>query len=430
MKFIKSSLMLFMALLYVPSSLFCAAPAQQSKYISATVSICADRFVSLEKAFVSVQPELANAGLQTNPIQQRDYHMTLVGFNLAVNPGLSQAAQDKFKKDIENALAKAAHDGLKKSLDHLKKVTGKAHDPIVLEFSHIGIFQKQVVAIFEMSQVVQILVNTIENYFKNNIQNLLNNGTITSMGKHQEILQPHVSLAKITNAHSRFGAGLTPATSVADFHIGKPVSIISVRLKDGGMPAIQKPINKPAAAQIAPAMQPGMGAARASAAWAPAIQAAKPKAQKEEEQSILPQVPGGPIGILTQGLNDVINFKSIEHLKFKDYSKLTLDEKRTVRELISDKNYQILKQALYQKLQQSEFSAQDLQEVTEQYVIEALQHGHTPNVAEMLNSIQQLKPCSAQQRAVFYNQKNKSHHRDDKLNAVGKIMCVNSFEFD
>lgn len=294
MKFIKSSLVLFMALLYVPSSLFCAAPATQ-KYISATVSISADRFVSLEKAFESVQREIAQVGLQANPIQQKDYHMTLVGFNLAMAPGISPAGQDKLKKDIEHELGKAAHDALKKSLEHLKKVTGKAHEPIVLEFSHIGIFQRQVVAIFEMNKVVQILVNTIENYFKNNIQNLLNNGTLIAIEKHQDILQPHVSLAKITNAHSLFGAGLTPTTLVADFHIGKPVSIISVQLRNGAMPAMQQPFNKPVAAQ---AMQPGMGAVRAPANAMPAAQpmaqacgSAQPKQKSDQVITLSHMMP-------------------------------------------------------------------------------------------------------------------------------------------
>lgn len=216
---------------FIDISNFAVASEDQQKYISVTVAISADRFVSLEKAFESVEQELVNIGLQIIPYKQEKYHMTLIGFNLAISQCLSSQEEVKLKKDIEKALNKAAHRGLKKILDHLKKQRGIIHEPIVLKFSHIELFRKHVVAIFEMTDIVQELVKMIENYFKKNIQHLVNNCMITMIKKHQDILKPHVSLAKIIKGHDLFGIPFITQNQVADFHITKPVAIISIQVR-------------------------------------------------------------------------------------------------------------------------------------------------------------------------------------------------------
>lgn len=223
-------LILIITIVFYNPFLFCAQAAN-NKYISATVSISADGFISLEQAFKEVQPQLTNVDLLTNPICQKNYHMTLTGLNIILDPNLSSIQQQDVVKTVKNELSKAAHDALEKTLDHLKKKQKSTHAPIILKFAYIGIFQKKIVAIFETSEVIQILVNNIESYFKNNIKNLVQKKAVTAINKHQAILQPHVSLANITNNNQFFGVGLVTKTVVKDFHIGKPTSIISIQLR-------------------------------------------------------------------------------------------------------------------------------------------------------------------------------------------------------
>jgi len=262
MNIIKKTLLLVVGLLYGSSSLFGASPAAAQKHLSVTVSISAAGFVSLEKAFQAIEPKLIAAGLQMTPHGQAHYHMTLVGFNLAIAPGTSQAQQNVLKTYIETELEKATKDALKKNL---------RQGPIILNFDHIQIFQTHVVAIFDeapQSNNLNALVNNIESYFNNNIQKLITNGSITAIEKHQQILLPHVSLAKTTNNHALFGTGFPSKTKVADFRISKPDAIISVQVRNGPMPMPQQNIQaQPAPALARPAA--GMGAPTPSAAPMP-----------------------------------------------------------------------------------------------------------------------------------------------------------------
>jgi len=231
MKFIKTILLLFGGFIYNSCLLFSfESSIKPTKYISATVAISADGFVSLEQAFTNVQSEFAQTKLQTVPTSQRHYHMTLQGFDLAIVSGLSKIKQNVSIKSINNELGKAFQEALKNNLDYLE------NKAIALKFAYIGVFQKKIVAVFEMTKEVQDLIDDIENCFKRNIQHLINNGTIANIRKHQDILQPHVSLAKIVNHNSCFGAGLLPKVEVKDFHITKPVALISVQLRKIKLP--------------------------------------------------------------------------------------------------------------------------------------------------------------------------------------------------
>lgn len=221
---------LFLTIVFYSSFLFCAQAAT-NKYISATVAISANGFSSLERAFKNVKPQLKALGLITVPYNQTQYHMTLAGFNIDLSPSLSPKQQRHVVKQVRVELSKAAHDALSETLTHIKQKQKGAHAPVILTFEQIRVFQKKIVAIFNMSGLVQKLVDKIEAYFQNNIKKLRTNGSITCINKHQTILQPHVSVARITNQHQLFGRNLTPTIAVADFHIGNATSIISVQLR-------------------------------------------------------------------------------------------------------------------------------------------------------------------------------------------------------
>lgn len=222
---------LFLTIVLYSSFLFCAQAAT-NKYISATVSISANGFSSLERAFKNVKPRLKALKLNTTPIHQKQYHMTLAGFNIDLSTKLSHKQQLDVVKEVRRGLSKAAHDALSETLAQLKKKQKKAHAPIVLTFKQIRVFKKKIVAIFDMTGLVKKLVDKIEANFQNNIKKLRTKGSITGINKHQAILQPHVSVARITNLqHQLFGKNLKPKLTVADFHIGNPNSIISVQLR-------------------------------------------------------------------------------------------------------------------------------------------------------------------------------------------------------
>jgi hypothetical protein len=206
-----------------PLSLLQANP----DYLSAVAAISTRGFVSLEQtALVEAQKHLSPATI--TPISSHLYHLTLVGFDLEIQEGLSFRDKNQLRSEVLTHLDEATHDAIKKTLKYLKE-KNKAKTPIKLKFDHVEVFKKQVVGIFGSTKVVTKLVDTIENYFHNNISALKASGQITSVSKHQKILVPHVGLGKHT-ASQLVGTKIQ-AQGVADFHISKPESFSTVQLR-------------------------------------------------------------------------------------------------------------------------------------------------------------------------------------------------------
>ncbi len=196
-------------------------------YLSGVAAISTRGFVTLQQnALAAVQSQLPS--LAITPIEGHLYHLTLIGFDIEIQQGLSAQDKNALRSQVQTHLENAAHDAIQKTLKHLMK-KHRAHTPIILPFKHVKVFKKQVVGIFKSTEVVTKLVDTIENYFHNNINLLKAQGLITSVAKHQKIVLPHVGLAKHTAPHL-FGTRIK-VLGVADFLISRPQSFSSVQVR-------------------------------------------------------------------------------------------------------------------------------------------------------------------------------------------------------
>lgn len=160
-----------------------------SKYISVTAAVSTSDFEALEQALNEVRPELIRAGLQIEPISQKKYHMTLLGFNLVINPKFSSKRQNNLVKIVQKKFNKVVQE----TLDSSKKFTEFDKLPSInkfgfLKFAYIGIFQKKIVAIFEISKVLQELIDSMEACLMNSLKDLILDGDVITINKHQVAL--------------------------------------------------------------------------------------------------------------------------------------------------------------------------------------------------------------------------------------------------
>lgn len=203
---------------------------EKKEYLSITSSNSARGFKTLGQAYLEInQSHLKPAGILTTPIDlDKLYHMTLIGFDVCPISTITDSQKASLKLKLTQALEEATRDAIKNTLNHLESKAGKP-TPMTLRFAYLGVFKKKIVGIFEVTPVIQKFVDTIENYFHNNIKRMNLSGLISKIQKHQSILQPHVSVATITNKHTAYGAGFTPKIKVSDFLITKPDYFVSAQ---------------------------------------------------------------------------------------------------------------------------------------------------------------------------------------------------------
>lgn len=200
---------------------------QAREYLSAVAAISTKGFASLQSALTVAKNQLP---ITVQPIDDRLSHLTLIGFDLGLQDDLSFSDKSGLTNEIKMHLANAAHDAIKKSLQHLKNKNNGMKEPIRLRFCHVELFKKKIVGIFESTGVVDRLRDTIRSYFHNNIRSLVGTGLITSVKEHQKIVLPHVTLAKLPNAHRLFGTQIQ-VQGVEDFVISRAESFSTVQLR-------------------------------------------------------------------------------------------------------------------------------------------------------------------------------------------------------
>lgn len=190
-----------------------------SQYISTTISADAGGYKSLQKAYQDATKcsNLGDACFRLDPIPLNKYHMTLMGYDIFFS-------QDTIPYQRQQYLTNRIHDGLMEAATQAYK----AVDPIALPFEYLGIFKKKIVGIFDSTSNFERFIDYIDHYFKQNIKDLTNKGTINSIKKHQAIIQPHIAVAN-HQFPTEFGAGLTTNVPVTKFIIDDQKLFVSVQ---------------------------------------------------------------------------------------------------------------------------------------------------------------------------------------------------------
>ena len=182
------------------------------QYMSATASISAKGFISLENAANEIVTGPLK-GESLTPLDSNKYHMTLASYHIKVVPSAEGNSDLSWK--VYSSFRKAAGDALRKTL-------AEAKSKISLTFAYIGVFEKMVVAIFQGN--IEVLQRRIGAYLRNNLKDI---PEITAIER-LEPFQPHVSLARIGTS-TFFGTGFPINTDVRPFSISRPEIPVSVQ---------------------------------------------------------------------------------------------------------------------------------------------------------------------------------------------------------